>query len=134
MNILRWVIALAFIGHGIGHVGGFLTAWTNLPMGFTEQPWVLPGDVLMKSPLGRAFGLLWLVALVFLVGAGLGLLLRRTWWPTVGIIGAVLSLVVIVPWWNTAVPGARYGGTLFNLLVLVALLLPWGDRIIEAVR
>ena len=71
---MRMIVALAFLGHGLVHVTGFLVAWTWVPVGFTDAPWVLPGEVKMQSAIGHLFGLLWLVAMVTLVCAGLGLL------------------------------------------------------------
>lgn len=132
--MLRIIVSLAFIGHGLGHLTGFLTAWTRLPAGFTDAPWILPGDVRMQSLIGRVFGLLWLAAMAVLVAAGVGVLARQPWWPQVAIAGAALSLIVIVPWWNTVVAGARYGGTAFNLLVLIALLPPWSDKVVQALK
>ncbi len=70
--------------------------------------------------------------MVILVAAGLGLLTGQPWWCPAAIAGAVLSLIIIVPWWNTVAPGARYGGTAFNLLVLIALLPPWSDKVVQA--
>jgi hypothetical protein len=42
--MLRIIVSLAFIGHGLGHVTGFLSARTRSPAGFTDAPWILPGD------------------------------------------------------------------------------------------
>ena len=106
MTVIRYVIVLALLAHGIGHVMGFLAAWTKLPMGFVDRSWVLGGDVKIQTAIGRAFGLIWLVALVGFIGAGLGLLLRQEWWSALATAGSVISIVAIVPWWNTATPSA----------------------------
>lgn len=48
--------------------------------------------------------------------------------------GSVISLILIVPWRNTGVPGAKAGAA-FDLLILVLLVIsPLKDRIIELVK
>lgn len=95
--LLRYIIAMVLIGHGIGHVMGFLEAWTTVSVGFSNQPWLLSSGITIDSPVGRAFGLLWLVAMIGFVGAGLGLLFHQAWWQPLAIAAAVISLVVILP-------------------------------------
>jgi hypothetical protein len=127
--MLKYIAAIAVFMHGVGHVAGVLSAWTSVDSGFTERPWIFSQGVTMKSPLGRVWGLFWLVALICLVAAGLGIAFGQAWWPTLALVGAVVSLVAIVPWWNTVVSGAK-AGALFDLVILVALLL-WNDQIVQ---
>lgn len=61
------------------------------------------------------------------------LLLRQRWWPPLAIAAAVASLVAIVPWVRVVPPGALAGACL-DLVVLVALLLPWGTQLVEAIQ
>jgi hypothetical protein len=132
--MLKYLVVLVLLAHGIGHVMGFLAAWTSLPMGFTARPWLLSGDVTVQSAIGRAFGLLWLVAMVGTVGAALGLLSGQGWWTPMAIAASVISLVAILPWWNTVTPGSRLWATLVDLAIIGALAGPWRDRILEALR
>jgi len=53
--------------------------------------------------------LLWLVAILGLVGSALGIVFRLAWWPDLAIAASAVSLLVIAPWWNTVPPGARVG-------------------------
>lgn len=129
----RWLLAAPLILHGIAHISGFISSWTSNLAGFAERPWILSSTVTLRDPLGRAFGLVWLVALGSLVGAGLGLISGQGWWPTLTMIGAVLSLIAIIPWWNTVPPGAKIGAA-FNLLIILVLLLPLKSRILEVVQ
>jgi len=64
------------------------------------------------------------------VWSGLSLLFRTGMWPLLPITGALLSLLVIVPWWNTIPPGAKVGA-IFDLLILLALLPPWREQILQ---
>jgi hypothetical protein len=132
--MLRLLLALVFIMHGIGHSMGFLESWTRINVGFADRPWILPGAVAIDSAIGRVFGVLWLLAMVGFVAAGWGVLTRADWWQALAIASAAVSLIAIVPWWSTVPPGASYGGTLVSVLTLVALLGPWRDPIVQAVR
>ncbi len=129
-NILRWLVIIAALMHGIGHAMGFLAAWTSVPVGFAERPWLFSGDVTVTGAIGKAFGLLWVGALIGCVGAVFGVLNGADWWPDLAVVSAVVSLVAILPWWNTVVPGARFGATLFDLAVMIALLPNWKDEVI----
>lgn len=84
------------------------------------------------SPIGHAFGLLGLIALIGFVADALGLLTHQAWWPTVTVIAAVISIVTIVPWINTWPTGSMIGALLIDVAVLVALLSPWGQQFTHA--
>ena len=131
--MLRVVVIAAFVLHGLAHLSGFFASWTTNTSGFTDRPWILSGNVTLNSGLGRVFGLLWLVVTLCSVGAGIGLALQQPWWPVLAIAQAAVSLIVIVPWWNTVVPGSKVGAA-FDVIVMVALFLPWREGLIEALR
>ena len=113
--------ALFMIGHGIGHLTGFLSAWTRADSGFKDRPWIFSPGVTIRTLVGKVFGLIWLLALLGFVASGLGLIFGQAWWPTLAIISALISLLAIVPWWRSASPGA-WAGDAFDLVVLVVLL------------
>jgi hypothetical protein len=117
--MFHYIIAFILIVHGLGHVMGFLESWTTIPAGFSDRPWLLPGNITIESGVGRAFGLLWLIALAGFVGAGLGLLFSQSWWPALAAASAAISLVVILPWWPTVTPGSRLGATLIDLFIFI---------------
>ena len=131
--LLRYFFVVALAMHGLAHITGFIASWTSLPAGYPEKPWVLSSSVTLQSPIGRVFGALWLVASVTLVGAAVGLVRRSEWWPGLAMAGATLSLLVILPWWNTVPPGAKIGAA-FDVLVMLALLLPLREQIMGAMR
>jgi hypothetical protein len=133
-NILRWAIIVVLLAHGIGHIMGFLESWTTIPMGFTNQPWLLSNSVTIESAAGRAFGLLWLVAMIAFLGAVFGLVTHQEWWRTLAIAAAFISLMAILPWWNTVTAGARWGALLVDAAILLALLPTWGEQIARSIR
>lgn len=130
-NLLRWVVAIVLLAHGVGHIMGFMASWTYVPMGFTDRPWLLSDAVTVHSIVGRVFGLLWLVAMgAFLVGV-YGLIGHQTWWRPLLIAAALISLFVILPWWNTVTPGSKIGAAVVDVVVLIALLPPWGEQVAQ---
>ena len=130
--MVQLIFAAPLIIHGLAHIGGFRASWTSNLAGFSDRPGVFSQRGTLHSPVGRVFGILWLLATLAFVIAGLGLLFSQPWWPTVALPAAVLSLVVILPWWNTAPLGAKIGAA-FDLLVLVVLLTPLKERILALV-
>jgi hypothetical protein len=131
--MLKYLIAFVVIMHGLAHVTGMIGAWTSGPQAFSDGSWIFSQGVMARDTVGKAFGLVWLVALVGLVGAGLGLLFSRAWWPSLATAAAAVSLVAIVPWLRVVPPGAWAGG-LFDLLIIVTLVSPWADRVVEFLR
>jgi hypothetical protein len=127
----KYLFAFLLIMHGLAHIAGPLGFWTSGPQAFAEKPWLFSKGVTPRSAIGSTFGLLWLVAALGLVGAGLGLLFGQAWWPTLALAAAVASVLAIVPWVRVVPPGA-WGGACFDLVILSTLLLPWGSRVVEA--
>jgi hypothetical protein len=125
------LVAILLIVHGLAHITGPLGFWTTGPQAFAEKAWLFSKGVTPHSLVGWAFGLVWLVAVLGFVGAGLGLLLGQEWWPTLALAAAGVSLVAIVPWVRVVPPGALAGACL-DLVILAALLLPWGTRLVKA--
>lgn len=135
--ILRIVVAITLLGHGLGHVVGFLGSWTKSQLGlpdyaFNQSPWLLPGDILIQSTIGKVFGVIWLVSMGAFVVAAIGLLAKHSWWTTIVIIASFLSLLVVLPWWNSFTPGimSKRSAVFVDIVVLVALLGPWKDELL----
>lgn len=125
----KYLFAFLLIMHGLAHVAGPLGFWTSGAQAFAEKPWLFSKGITPQSAVGWVFGLLWVVAALGLAGAGLGLLFGQDWWPTLALVGAAVSLVAIVPWARVVPPGA-WAGACFDVVILAALLLPWGDRLV----
>ena len=126
----KFLFAFLLVMHGLAHITGLLGFWASGPQAFAEKSWLFSKGVTPHSLLGWTFGLLWLVAAIGLSGAGLGLLFGQSWWPTLALVAAAISLVAIVPWMRVVPPGA-WSGACLDLVILAALLLPWGNRIVE---
>jgi len=127
---IRYAFALMLFMHGMAHFSGFFAAWTKSDTGYAARPWLLSKGVTLKSPIGKVFGVLWLVAAVALATSGYGLAFSRDWWPGTALLGAAVSLLVILPWLRSVPPGA-WAGAVFDALVLLALTLPWKDQLLR---
>jgi cytochrome c biogenesis protein CcdA len=130
--MIRWLIVIAMLMHGVGHIMFFLESFTDQAMGFSAEPWLLPGGFTAASPVGKAFALLWLLAMLGFLAAAIGLLLRQEWWPALAVAAAVISLVVLLPWWNVIAPSSRVWVLLADVVIIVAFGLPWKTQVIEA--
>lgn len=129
----RYIIAIPLIAHGLAHISGFVAAWTAANAGYAiNRPWIFSDKIIYKSAAGRAFGLLWLVAAIGLLGTCIAILLGSVRWVTLAIASAIISLATILPWWNTIPPGARIGA-LFDITILVVSVTPLKDEIISLI-
>ncbi len=95
--LLRYLISVVFIMHGLAHMSGVMAAFTSRDIGFSDKPWLFSTGVTLRGPIGKLFGPVWLVAAITLVGSGLSLLFRWGSWPALPIVGSILSLIAIVP-------------------------------------
>lgn len=128
--LLRWGLAIVLVIHGLGHVMFAMAAWTNIDVGFTANPWILPGNVMADSLLGKASAIIWLLAMLGFLAAALGLVTQAGWWPGVAVGAAALSLIVLLLWWQTVTPDSRLWAALVDVVIVVALAGPWRDRVL----
>lgn len=130
--MIRFLVAIPLIMHGLANLGGALAFAGKPPDGFTLQPSALSPKIHMHSTFGRLWGLVWLCSSLTLVTAGLAAIFQRDVWLTLSIAGSALSFAAIVPWWNTVPPGARFGA-IFDLFALAILLSPISDWLMAAI-
>jgi hypothetical protein len=132
--MLRILIALVLLAHGLGHVMGVLAAWTTIPSGLSAGHSLLSSSITLDSPVGRAASLLWVLALVLTVGAGAGLLFQQEWWAALSVAAAICSLLAIGPWLNVLPVGSGIGAVAVDVVVLGGLLGPWHDTLLRWLR
>lgn len=123
----NYLFAFPLVMHGLANLTGVMETFGPGPRGFNDKPWVFSAGVKLQSPIGRIFGLFWLLSTLLLVASGLGLIFNWNGWEAAAILGCTCSFIAIAPWWNTVVPGARFGA-LFDVAVILALLL-FGEQI-----
>jgi hypothetical protein len=129
--MLKYPIGFLLITHGLAHISGVLGMWTSGSQAFRDEAWTLSRGIAARSTVGKAFGILWMAALVGMVAAGLGLVFGQPWWPAVALVAAIVSLAAIVPWVKV-VPSGAWAGAVFDIVILVALIPPWSEQIVAA--
>jgi len=123
----NYVLAFPLIMHGLANLAGVVESFASKPRSFADRSWIFSSGVKLQSPLGRIFGIFWLLSSILLVTGGRGLILGWDWWMTPVLLGSICSFIAIAPWWNTVVPGARFGA-IFDQVVILALLV-FGEQI-----
>jgi len=124
---LKLIIGLVLIAHGIGHVLGLfpIAGWAKAD-GWTADSWVLSGPVGVSAT--HALGaVLWIVALVGFVVAGVGVLgfaVPAAWIRPAAVIASVASLIAIGLFWD-ALPSmtSKIGAIGVDLVVLWAVVI-----------
>lgn len=112
-RLLRWVVALLLVGHGIIHVLGPLEVWGVAHIAELSGRPVIDLGATATDVLAAV----WLIPLGVFIAAGVGVLARRAWWRMLAVAGVVVSQMVIVLWWDDAATG-----TIPNLLVAAAVI------------
>lgn len=122
--MVRTLLMIAWGLHGIGHIAGVTGGIWPVTGGFkADQPWLLGGNVLVTSWVGKLWMVPWAAALVLIPASVYGLYTGADWWRQAALAGAIASIVAMVPWARVVPPGALAGVAL-DIAVVAALLLP----------
>jgi hypothetical protein len=116
--MIRALLLLILVLHALIHLLGFLKAWNLAPV---EQ---LTGKTLfpLSGSAPKAFGLLWLLACLILLAAGVLFLMKNPHWWQPGLAGILLSQFLIIVYW----PDAK-AGTIANLILLPIVVTAWAN-------
>ncbi len=127
----KYVVAFLLVMHGLAHVTGVAGAFASGAQGFEDKAWIFSRGVTAQGAVGKAWSVLWLVALAALVAAGVGLLMGQAWWRALAMAAAAVSLAAIVPWVRVVPPGA-WAGALLDVAIVATLASPWADQVVTA--
>ncbi|MBA4848966.1 DUF6544 family protein [Emticicia sp. BO119] len=103
---MRIVFFIFLVIHSCIHLIGFLIAF-----GLSES-------TILKQPISKITGILWLVALILLFYSALLFIFKNPYWMLYGVFGIVISQIVIYYSWHDA----RFG-TIINIIILFAILI-----------
>jgi hypothetical protein len=124
MLLFQVLIVLLLCSLAVMHVIWFLAAWTRVRTGFGEGRWILPGDVTIRSPLGKLWGLVALLVMLLFVAAALALLSGSLTWRSLANTGVILSLGVVAPWARQAPGWTAINAIIADLVLMVLIALP----------
>jgi uncharacterized membrane protein YphA (DoxX/SURF4 family) len=128
----RFVFGILLVTHGLAHIFDLIALLTPGGQGKDKKPGASRSRGTLTTFRSRVNALSWLAAAWLLTGAGIGIFLSKDWWTTLAAIGAVLSITAIVPWWNRTRRSARLG-VILDVIILVGLLTPLKEKIIELI-
>jgi hypothetical protein len=123
-DLFRVLVAIFLVMHGLGHVLWFLAAWTPVRSGFGTDRWILPGEVTIRSPLGKLWGIVALVVVLLFVAAAMALLAGSLNWRAMANSGVVLSFGVVVPWARQAPGWTAINAIVADLVLMILIALP----------
>ncbi len=108
--MLKRIIVVLLIFHGLIHLFGFVKAFDVVPFNG------LSGETIFAVPasVSKLLGIGWLAACLVLLLAVAGLLLNKTWWGNVMLAGIILSQILMIIYWHDA-----KAGTVINVALLV---------------
>ncbi len=115
MNVpdyVRWPLAVLLVAHGAIHALGFIWAFDLGEVEGLGGPSMIIDGLDSGHPAILAFGILWLVAMVGFMIAGVGVALRTSWALPLAGAAAGISLVPTVVWWEDAWIGALFSGVI----------------------
>jgi hypothetical protein len=123
--VLKVVIALVLLGHGIGHSIGLLQVFkmATINPSFHGDSWILTGVV--GTTLTQIVGVvLWVIAMAGFAALAAVVMgwLPMAWWSPLAIASAVVSLVGIVLFPTAFPPFSTLGALAVDVAVIVAVL------------
>ena len=120
-EIVRWLVALAVLGHGIGHLlfMPFLNATFRLPV--SGHSWLLSGVVGQGATQAVATVVAGALMIAFAVAAG-GMFAQAAWWRGLVVAAAAVSIVLVVTMWDGIPTGPASAALAFDAVILVAVL------------
>ena len=115
--MIRIIAAIVLVGHGLVHLLGFVVPWQLASL--EEMPYkttLLSGALDVGGRGIRVVGLLWLLAAIGFVVAGVAVFTLHPWWGGVTLGVTLFSLVLCILGW----PDSQFG-LLINLVILAIL-------------
>lgn len=106
---MRYLFATLIFLHGAIHLMGFAKAFGYAPI---EN---------IHSAISKSAGLLWLLASVLFLAAGIAFLAKADWWCLVSFVAIFLSTFLIISVWNDA----KFG-TIANIVILAVTIVGYG--------
>ena len=106
---MKYIFSALLFLHGAIHLMGFTKAFGYAPV---EN---------IHSEISTTSGLLWLVACVLFLSAGIAFLAKADWWYLISFIAVLLSTFLIISVWKDA----KFG-TIANMIILAGTIIGYG--------
>ena len=117
--MFTYILAGLLIFHGLVHILGFLIFFEFIEVDTLQySTTVLGGRVNIGAAGIRILGVIWLLIMIAMMAAGVGLLLGTSWWYSLALWSTVASTVVTI----LGLPDTKFGLAI-NILVFILLFL-----------
>ena len=127
-DVVRWLVAIAVLGHGIGHVLFMPALAGSMKLQSSGHSWLLTDTVgdgptrLIATVVGGG------LVVAFAIVAG-GILQQTPWWRGLALVAAVVSIMLVLAMFDGLLQGPATAALAFDAVVLVALLVvQWPAR------
>jgi hypothetical protein len=120
-DVLRIVIGIAVVAHGVGHVLFMPPLNGVLRLDSNGHSWLL-GGILSDGGTAILASVLASLAGVAFVATGVGIVLQTGWWRQLAILASVVSIVLVAAMWNGVPTSSAAFALAFDVVVLLALL------------
>ena len=120
--MVRILIALALLAHGIGHVlfaGNSWGTWRTEPSRAGLFTKILHAGQTAEGVMGS----IWLLPMVGFMVVALGFYVQTGWWQQAALISAGASTILMLLWWGSLNESSALFALLFNLAVIGVILL-----------
>lgn len=117
---IRWLVALAVVAHGIGHVLFMPVLSESFRLDASGRSWLLTpilGDGLVRFVASTVASV---VLVGFIVATG-GFLVRTSWWRALALGCAVASAVLVASMWDGLPRSSAFFALAFDLAIVAAL-------------
>jgi hypothetical protein len=130
MLMLRNILAIVIVAHGIGHVLFLVPLLGIADWGQSTQSWLFRGDTFARL----VGSLLWLTAIIGFCMAAYGLWNQLSWWSSAALIASLASAVGLVLFWANPPTSSVFFAFAFNVAVIgLAFAVQWLDFKISSV-
>ena len=116
--LVRCLIAIALIAHGVGHLLFLANSWGYWKGDEEGRSWFFSGVLGAGQTLEGILGLVWFIPLIGFVAVSWGYLAHQGWWPQLALASAAISLAMIVLWWGGLITGSAFFALVFDLAVI----------------
>lgn len=128
--MLKIVLILIVLMHGIGHVLFLVPLFTSNNWGQSTQSWLVGSDTLAKI----VGSIIWIAVIIAFLIATYGMISEQTWWRTPTIVASIVSTIGIVLFWRNPVSSSAIFALITDIVIIIALvILHWpSDEVIGA--
>jgi len=118
MMLIQIGLAIFLILHGLVHLLWFVVPWQMTVVdGLPYRTTIFGGNIDVREGGIRFLGLLWVLATIGFVVAGLGLLFSASWWATAVLVAAVYSFLLCL----ISLPESKWGALIDVGIVAILL-------------